>query len=224
MGLQQFEGRLERLVDGTLSKAFRGELHPVEIGRRLTREMDLQRRLGVHGLIAPNAFTVYLSTSDFDRFESFLDALVRELEEAAREHARTEDYVFVGPVTVTVIEDTRQRRGRFTVVSEVEEGPVRPSGGVRRAGRRRAGRSGARAAHHRPATRECRHGHRPQRQPAPRRDPAGRETTWCVVDLNSTNGTRVNGADDTGAETGRRRPDRDRHHRPPIRDLVTAGS
>lgn len=123
MGLQRFEGRLERIVDGTFSKAFRGELHPVEIGRRLTREMDLQRRLGVHGLIAPNAFVVHLSATDFDRFESFLDALVRELEEAAREHARTEDYVFVGPVTVSVVEDPRQRRGRFDIVSRVHEGP-----------------------------------------------------------------------------------------------------
>jgi hypothetical protein len=123
MGLQNFEGRLERMVDGTLSKAFRGELHPVEIGRRLTREMDLKRRLGVNGLIAPNAFVVHLAASDFDRFESFLDALVRELEEAAREHARTEEYVFVGPVTVSVVEDPRQRRGRFAVVSDVHEGP-----------------------------------------------------------------------------------------------------
>ncbi|MGO8871338.1 MAG: FhaA domain-containing protein [Acidimicrobiales bacterium] len=124
MGLQKFEGRLERMVDGTLSKAFRSELHPVEIGRRLTREMDLQRRVGVHGLIAPNAFTVLLSTGDFDRFESFIDALVRELEEAAREHARTEDYVFVGPVAVTITEDTQLRRGRFDILSEVEEGPA----------------------------------------------------------------------------------------------------
>jgi hypothetical protein len=124
MGLQKFEGRLERMVDGTLSKAFRGELHPVEIGRRLTREMDLQRRLGVHGLIAPNAFVVHLSPSDFDRFESFLDALVRELEEAARDHARTEDYVFVGPVTVSAVEDPRQRRGRFEIESDVHEGPA----------------------------------------------------------------------------------------------------
>ncbi len=123
MGLQKFEGRLERMVDGTLSKAFRGELHPVEIGRRLTREMDLKRRLGVHGLIAPNSFVVHLAATDFDRFESFLDALVRELEEAAREHARTEDYVFVGPVTVSVVEDPRQRRGRFAVISDVHEGP-----------------------------------------------------------------------------------------------------
>jgi hypothetical protein len=123
MGLQKFEGRLERLFDGALSRAFRGELHPVEIGRRLTREMDLQRSVGVHGLIAPNAFVVHISASDFDRFESFLDALVRELEEAAREHARTEDYVFVGPVNVSILEDTRERRGRFEIVSEVQEGP-----------------------------------------------------------------------------------------------------
>jgi len=124
MGLQKFEGRLERIVDGTFSKAFRGDLHPVEIGRRLTREMDLQRRLGVHGLLAPNSFAVYLSSADFERFESFLDALVRELEEAAREHARTEDYVFVGPVTVSVVEDPGERRGRFSIESDVHEGPA----------------------------------------------------------------------------------------------------
>ena len=79
--------------------------------------------MGVHGLIAPNAFGVRLATDDFERFESFLEALVRELEEAAREHARSENYSFVGPVTVTVYEDRRLRRGRFTVVSDFKEGP-----------------------------------------------------------------------------------------------------
>jgi len=193
MGLQRFEGRLERLVDGTLSKAFRGELHPVEIGRRVTREMDLQRRLGVHGLIAPNSFTVYLSTSDFDRFESFLEALVRELEEAAREHARTEDYVFVGPVTVTVTEDTRQRRGRFTVVSEVEEGPSGlPAASVVLADGTRVvlgpepltiGRLPESAVMVTDPNASRRHAEIRR---------VGNDVV--VVDLNSTNGTRVNGA------------------------------
>lgn len=128
MGLQKFEGRLERIVDGSFSKAFRGDLHPVEIGRRLTREMDLQRRVGVHGLIAPNSFVVHLASSDYVRFEAFMDALVRELEEAAREHARTEEYSFMGPVTVILSEDTRQRRGRFVIVSETVEGPTALSG------------------------------------------------------------------------------------------------
>ena len=100
MGLQQFEQRLERLVEGAFSKALRGGLQPVEIARRLTREMDLLRRVGVHGLIAPNAFIVMLSVQDAERFESFADALARELGDAARDHARAEGYEFVGPVTV----------------------------------------------------------------------------------------------------------------------------
>jgi hypothetical protein len=100
MGLQQFEERLERLVEGTLAKPFRSNLQPVEIGRRLTREMDLHRRVGVRGLIAPNAFAVTLSPADVSRFSNFIDALSRELSDAAREHARIEGYSFVGPVEV----------------------------------------------------------------------------------------------------------------------------
>jgi hypothetical protein len=123
MGLQQFEDRLERLVEGTLAKPFRSNLQPVEIGRRLTREMDLHRRVGVRGLIAPNVFSVTLAKVDVDRFSNFLDALVRELAEAAREHARNEQYAFVGPIDVQILEGPRLRAGRFSVAAEVIEGP-----------------------------------------------------------------------------------------------------
>jgi hypothetical protein len=123
MGLQQFEQRLERLVEGAFSKALRGGLQPVEIARRLTREMDLLRRVGVHGLIAPNAFVVVLSLKDAERFESFADALMRELGDAAREHARAEGYEFVGPVTVDLRSLDTLRAGRFNVMGEVKEGP-----------------------------------------------------------------------------------------------------
>jgi len=121
MGLQQFEERLERLVEGTLAKPFRSNLQPVEIGRRLTREMDLHRRVGVRGLIAPNAFAVTLSPADVDRFSNFIEALSRELSDAAREHARVESYSFVGPVEVEIFEGSSLKAGRFTVVAEVRE-------------------------------------------------------------------------------------------------------
>ena len=111
MGLQQFEERLERLVEGTLAKPFRSNLQPVEIGRRLTREMDLHRRVGVRGLIAPNAFAVTLSPADVSRFSNFIDALSRELADAAREHARIEGYSFVGPVEVEIFEAPVSSRG-----------------------------------------------------------------------------------------------------------------
>ncbi len=84
-------------MEGTLAKPFRSNLQPVEIGRRLTREMDLHRRVGVRGLIAPNAFAVTLSPADVNRFASFVDALSRELADAAREHARIESLLLRRP-------------------------------------------------------------------------------------------------------------------------------
>lgn len=123
MGLQQFERRLERLVEGTFAKAFRSGLQPVELGRRLSREMDLNRTVGVHGLIAPNQFRVAVSPADAERFESFSEALVRELSEAVREHARDEGYHFVGPVQVELAPDDALGQGEFLVASEIVAGP-----------------------------------------------------------------------------------------------------
>ena len=83
--------------------------------------MDLHRRVGVRGLIAPNAFAVTLSPADVSRFSNFIDALSRELSDAAREHARIEGYSFVGPVEVEIFEGSNLKAGRFTVTADVHE-------------------------------------------------------------------------------------------------------
>ena len=119
MGLQNFERRLERLVEGVFAKAFRSGLQPVELGRRLTREMDAGRTVGVRGMIAPNAFSFALSRADLERFQSFADALVRELGDAAREHARREGYSFLGPVEIVLQADPSLTAGVFLVSGEV---------------------------------------------------------------------------------------------------------
>ena len=122
MGLQQFEHRLERLVEGTFAKAFRGQLQPVELGKRLTREMDLHRAVSIRGLISPNVFNVNISPEDFDRFGSFLDVLAEELVEAAQEHARNSRYSFVGPVEVVIAKNSSLINSTFTIDSSVAEG------------------------------------------------------------------------------------------------------
>ncbi len=121
MGLQSFERRLERLVEGVFAKAFRSGLQPVELGRRLTREMDARRAVGVRGVIAPNVFSFALAPADLERFAPFSEALVRELGDAAREHARSEGYLFVGPVEVELHEDASLTAGIFLVTSELRE-------------------------------------------------------------------------------------------------------
>jgi hypothetical protein len=123
MGLQQVERRLERLVEGVFSKAFRGGLQPVELGRRLTREVDAGRTVSVRGTVAPNHAVITLSEVDAERFESFAEALVRELEDAMREHARDRSYRFIGPVKVELFQDPDFKKSEFTMAVEVRQGP-----------------------------------------------------------------------------------------------------
>ena len=120
MGLQQFEQRLERLVEGVFAKAFRSGLEPVEIGRRLARELALHRTLAPRGVIVPNAFTVAVSGPDRDRFASFEAELVSELTGLVAEHARSEGYHFLGPLTVELDTDPNLGTGTFLVASEVK--------------------------------------------------------------------------------------------------------
>lgn len=121
--IKAFENRLERMVEGTFARAFKSGLRPVELGRRLTREMDADRSVGVSGrTIVPNDFTVWLSAGDIERFASMADHLVSELCEAAREHARDEGYGFVGPVRVAFAESDRLRTGTFQIDARLAEG------------------------------------------------------------------------------------------------------
>jgi len=124
MGLQRFEQRLERLFEGVFAKAFRSGLEPVELGRRLVRQMDRDRRMGPSGRrVAPNSFSYRLSPADRERFDSFEEALRHELAEAACEHARAESYAFLGHVQVELAEDAQLSPGTFVLEAEVRPGP-----------------------------------------------------------------------------------------------------
>jgi hypothetical protein len=123
MGIRGFERRLERMVEGAFARAFKSGLRPVELGRRLVREMDDNRSVSVRGAtLVPNEFTVHLSASDLEQFEGVQDSLARELCDAAREHARDEGYAFMGPVEVLLVEDERLRTGAFQIDGRMVEG------------------------------------------------------------------------------------------------------
>ncbi len=128
MGLEKFEQRLERLVEGAFAKAFRGELQPIEVGRRLTREMDLHRTVAARGLVAPNSFEVDLSVHDFERLGGLVGVLANELVDAAREHARSEQYSFLGPVEVTIDAEPGLAKSTFSISAAFVEGEERPAG------------------------------------------------------------------------------------------------
>jgi len=122
VGLNRFERRLERMVEGSFSRVFRSGLKPVELGRRLVREMDANRSIGVNGeRVAPNHFVIELSAADDERFAEVTESLRRELAESAREHARDVGYHFLGPVAIELTVADRLREGNFRIRSSLRE-------------------------------------------------------------------------------------------------------
>jgi hypothetical protein len=121
MGLQSLERRLERMVEGVFSRGSRSAIRPIELGRRLVREMDDQRSVDVKGRrVVPNDFQINLNPRDLASFAEFEDVLRTELTEAAREYAREEGYHFMGPVQVELTADQDLKPGRFGVVAQLK--------------------------------------------------------------------------------------------------------
>ncbi|MCP3988386.1 MAG: DUF3662 domain-containing protein [Actinomycetia bacterium] len=122
MVLRNFEDRLERLVEGMFARAFRSGLQPVELGRRLVKEMDSSRTLDVRGrTLAPNRFVIRVSSEDQQRFAQVQQSLTTELQATVREHAETENLTFLGRVSVELQEDPSLKVGLFGIHPTYDE-------------------------------------------------------------------------------------------------------
>jgi hypothetical protein len=120
--LRDFERRLGNLVEGFFASTFRSGLQPVELAKRLLREMDDAKTVGVHEVWAPNHFVFSLSPEDAERFEQAEQALVTELKQVVREAAAERGWGLVGPAEVEFQVDRALSRGRFTVDASLVEG------------------------------------------------------------------------------------------------------
>jgi hypothetical protein len=138
MGMQALEQRLERMVEGVFRRS-RNSIRPIELGRRLIREMDDRRTVDVQGQrVVPNDYAILLSAQDHTGFADIEDALRVELVEAVREYAREEGYHFMGPVTVELRVDNSLKPGRFGITSQMKqaESGIRPGTVVMPSGER----------------------------------------------------------------------------------------
>ena len=121
--LRDFERRLGGLVEGLFSKTLRSGVQPVELAKRLIKEMDNERTVGVNEIWAPNRFEIGLSTEDAERFQQAEAALSRELAQVVRENADERGWGLVGPPEITFNTDDSLRRGTFTCVASLVQGP-----------------------------------------------------------------------------------------------------
>ena len=127
MGIAGFEQRLERGIEGFFGRVFRSGLQPIEMGRKLVREMETNRTVGVRGrTLVPNSFVFTISVADHEQLEDMVNQLRRDLADAAREHARDEHYAFAGPVEVEIVSSEKVKPGLLKLESRYKE----PEGGA----------------------------------------------------------------------------------------------
>ncbi|MCL1898426.1 MAG: DUF3662 and FHA domain-containing protein [Micrococcales bacterium] len=135
--LDRFEKGVERAVNGAFAKASRSEVKPVELASAIKRELDDKAAVLARGrAVVPNEFVIELAPDDFDRvLEWGAEALGEELQETAAQHAASQRYAFVGPVSVTFEENTALSTGGFGVRSATVRGAVAPAAAAQPSGR-----------------------------------------------------------------------------------------
>ncbi len=122
--LKSVENTIARLVEGSFGRAFRSEVRPMELARKLAREMDAHRTVSVSRVYVPNEYVVWLSAEDRARYEGVEEEVIEELCGYLLEHARREELIMAGGVRIAFRTDERLTLGEFGIQARL----VRPDG------------------------------------------------------------------------------------------------
>ncbi|MBU4301971.1 MAG: DUF3662 and FHA domain-containing protein [Actinobacteria bacterium] len=143
MGIfKDFEKKLESLFEGVFLRAFKSGVHPVELGKKLVRELEGHKTIGVSSRVyVPNRYEVGLSQRDYSRFESYQSVMATELENLLVSYIKDKGYAVLDRPRVKLVEEDRLREGEFWIRCRTE-GEI-PAGGERKEARGASGRGQA---------------------------------------------------------------------------------
>jgi hypothetical protein len=114
----------EGLVEGVFSRAFSSEVQPVELARKLAKEMDAHKTASVQRVYVPNEYTVFLSRQDRNKLEGYERSLEQELSGYLLEHARRRGYDLLTRPAVDFQTDERLRLGEFGIQARLMKPPA----------------------------------------------------------------------------------------------------
>src|SRR5262245_17920086 len=123
--LRSIEHRIESIVEGVFGRAFRTHVQPVELARKLAKEMDEAKSVSVSRVYVPNEYTLYLCPSDREQFSTYEGSLLTELSDYLSEHARREGYALLSTPRVLMEEDDDLNVGEFGIATRMVQ-PERP--------------------------------------------------------------------------------------------------
>ncbi len=122
--LKSVETTIANLVEGAFGRMFRSEVRPMELARKLAREMDEHRTESVSRVYAPNEYSVWLSPQDRRRYEDVEDEVIDDLCAYLLEHARREELILASPPRIVFHTDEQLALGEFGIQAQ----SVHPAG------------------------------------------------------------------------------------------------
>ncbi|HEV2060593.1 MAG TPA: DUF3662 and FHA domain-containing protein [Solirubrobacteraceae bacterium] len=121
--LRNLEAKLTDIVEGTFGRVFKSEVRPVEIARKLAREMDEHKTQSLSRTYVPNEYIVYLSADDRSRLEGLEESLIDELAAYLLEHARRERLALLSRPQIEFRTDERLALGEFGIQTRLVRPP-----------------------------------------------------------------------------------------------------
>jgi hypothetical protein len=122
-GLDKFERFFQNVMEGSVGRIFRSPIQPAEIGRRLERAMESSQVVSVDGVIVPNDYQVYMNPLDMVVFADFVPVLCHKMEDWLADLAATREYGFIDRVRVQIFGDETIARRAIHVDSSITELP-----------------------------------------------------------------------------------------------------
>lgn len=123
---KKVEKRLEGLVEGFFARVFRSGLQPVEVGRRIIREMGENKTVSVNRIYVPNEFHVEMGADDYERFSQMASGLQKEFSEIVIQEAKENRWNLMGMPEIAFAENERLRKGQFRIDASLTSPPQGP--------------------------------------------------------------------------------------------------
>lgn len=121
--LDRFEQGVERLLEGSIGRLFRSPVQPAEIGRKLERAMTAQQVVSVDATLVPNDYRVAMHPRDMVLFADFVPALCRQMEGWLAEVAAERGFTMIDRVRVGIVGDEAVPRRAIRVAAAIADRP-----------------------------------------------------------------------------------------------------
>jgi hypothetical protein len=113
--LRNLEDKIAGLVEGTFGRVFRSEVRPVELARKLAKEMEEHKTVSLSRTYVPNEYVVWLSPEDRERYEGVEHEVIDELGAYLLEHARREKLAMISRPKIAFRTDEDLSLGEFGI-------------------------------------------------------------------------------------------------------------